>query len=231
MFTGIIESGGKVVALERRSGGIRIDIAAGKVSEDVSLGDSVAVNGVCLTVVQVAAPVLSFDAVHETLVRSSLGDLRTGSLVNLERALPIGGRLGGHWVQGHIDGTGRIASIRPVGNSWMVYVDVSPECMRTIVSKGSIALDGISLTVVEAEDRTFSVSVIPHTWENTTLAEKRAGDVVNVECDILGKYVEKLLGGWASGGGSLADALGRGRGLSMDMLERSGFVAAEEERW
>lgn len=231
MFTGIIESVGKVVAMDRGHGGVRLTVSAGKVSEDVALGDSVAVNGVCLTVVEFAPPLLSFDAVHETLRRSSLGDLRVGSLVNLERALPVGGRLGGHLVQGHVDCTGRIASIRPLGDSWMVYVDVAPETMRTMVSKGSVALDGISLTIVEAADRTFSVSVIPHTWANTTMSEKRAGDMVNVECDILGKYVEKLLGGWIAGGGSAADLPGRNHGVTMELLERSGYVGAEEDRW
>jgi riboflavin synthase len=231
MFTGIIESVGKVVGIERGAGSVRLTVSAGKVAEDVGLGDSVAVNGVCLTVVEFAPPLLTFDAVHETLRRTSLGELRPGSLVNLERALPVGGRLGGHLVQGHVDCTGRIASIRPSGDSWMVYVDVAPEFLRTMVSKGSVALDGISLTIVEAADRTFSVSVIPHTWAHTTLAEKRAGDMVNVECDILGKYVEKLLGGWIAGGGSMSDLAGRGHGVTMELLERSGYVGAEEDRW
>jgi len=231
MFTGIIEAVGKVAAIDRGGSNVRLSIAAGKVAEDVQLGDSVAINGVCLTVVEATPPVLSFEAVPETLRRTSLGDLRPGSSVNLERALPVGGRLGGHVVQGHVDGTGRIASIRPVGDSWWIYVDVSPELMRYIVDKGSIAVDGISLTVAESADRTFAVSIIPHTWDHTTLSDKRAGDTVNVECDILGKYVEKLLGGYIAGGGSVPGMSDRSRGVTMDLLERSGYVAAEEDRW
>lgn len=231
MFTGIIEAVGKVVGVERGRDSVRLTIAAGKVAEDVSLGDSVAVNGVCLTVVDFTPPHLSFEAVYETLRRTSLGDLVVGSPVNLERALPVSGRLGGHIVQGHVDATGRIASIRPMGDSWTVYVDASPELMRYIVTKGSVAVDGISLTVAESADRTFSLSIIPHTWQNTTLSEKRAGDTVNVECDILGKYVEKLLGGYIAGGGDVPGFERRPRGVTMDLLERSGYVAAEEERW
>ncbi len=228
MFTGIIEAVGKVASIERGGSSVRLTVSAGKVAEDVQLGDSVAINGVCLTVVHAAPPLLSFDAVPETLRRTSLGDLRGGSSVNLERALPVGGRLGGHVVQGHVDGTGRIASIRPVGDSWWIYVDVAPELMRYIVEKGSIALDGISLTVAESADRTVAVSIIPHTWENTTLSDKRAGDAVNIECDILGKYVEKLLGGYIAGGGGVVD---RSSGVTMDLLERSGYAVAEEDRW
>ena len=165
--------------------------------------------------------------------KTTLGDLRAGDGVNLERSLPVNGRLGGHIVQGHVDGTGRIASIRPIDNSWFVYIDASPELMRYIVAKGSVAIDGISLTVAESADRTFALSIIPHTWDNTTLRDKRAGDPVNIECDILGKYVEKMLGGHLAGVDRHAD---RG-GVSMDLLTRSGYVAtatAESEdsgRW
>jgi riboflavin synthase len=232
MFTGIIESIGKVAAVEREGEAIRLTIAAGKIAEDVALGDSVAVNGVCLTVTAFQPPHVSFEAVSETMRKTSLGTLKVGDGVNLERALSVGGRLGGHIVQGHVDGTGRIASIRPVGNSWVIYVDAAPELMRYIVTKGSVAVDGISLTVAEAEDRTFALSIIPHTWEHTTLRDKRAGDLVNVECDILGKYVEKLLGGYIAG----ADRLAERGGVTMDLLARSGYVATateteESSRW
>lgn len=230
MFTGIIEAVGKVAGIERAGDSIRLTIAASKVAEDVALGDSVAVNGVCLTVTQINAPQVTFDAVYETMRKTSLGALQAGDSVNLERSLPVGGRLGGHIVQGHVDGTGRVASIRPIGNSWFVYIDASPEMMRYIVTKGSVAVDGISLTVAESEDRTFALSIIPHTWENTTLHEKRAGDAVNIECDILGKYVEKMLGGYGVGSEN-----GRGErgGVSMDLLARSGYVATEtaEDRY
>ena len=163
--------------------------------------------------------------------KTTLGALQVGDPVNLERSLPVGGRLGGHIVQGHVDGTGRIASIRPIGNSYYVYVDAAPELMRYVVTKGSVAVDGISLTVAEAEDRTFAVSIIPHTWENTNLKHKHAGDLVNIECDILGKYVEKMLGGYGVGvegdrQRAQRDSYG---GVSMDLLSRSGYVSTETE--
>jgi len=234
MFTGIIEAVGKVTGIERGGEAIRLSVASGKIAEDVALGDSVSINGVCLTVTDIQAPRISFDAVYETMRKTTLGDLGVGDAVNLERALPVGGRLGGHIVQGHVDGTGRIASIRPVGNSWFVYVDTTPELMRYIVTKGSVAVNGISLTVTEAEDRTFALSIIPHTWENTTLENLRAGDAVNIETDILGKYVEKMLSGYGVSGSTPADpyrdkyAEGR-TGVSMDLLTRSGYVATATE--
>jgi riboflavin synthase len=225
MFTGIIEAVGKVTSIEHEGEAIRLTVAAGKVAEDVALGDSVAVNGVCLTVTGFQPPHVTFDAVQETMRKTTLGTLRVGDGVNLERALAVGGRLGGHIVQGHVDGTGRIASIRPVGNSWFVYVDAAPELMRYIVTKGSVSVDGISLTVAEAEDRTFALSIIPHTWEHTTLHDKRAGDQVNIECDILGKYVEKMLGGYIAG----ADRAAERGGVTMDLLARSGYVSTATE--
>ena len=234
MFTGIIESVGKVAGIERGSESARLTVTAGKIAEDVAPGDSVSINGVCLTVTSISAPRVTFDAVYETLRKSTLGDLGMGDPVNMERAVPVGGRLGGHVVQGHVDGTGRVASIRPIGNSWFVYIDAAPELMRYIVTKGSVAVNGISLTVAESEDRTFALSIIPFTWENTTLHNLRAGDTVNIETDILGKYVEKMLGGY--GGNSAAsptdpysERTGRersGNNVSMDLLTRSGYVTA-----
>jgi riboflavin synthase len=220
MFTGIVEAVGKVVALDSGRDSVRLTAAAGRVAEDVAIGDSVAINGVCLTVVEIAAPQLTFEAVYETLRRTTLGSLRVGDPVNLERALKADGRFGGHIVQGHIDGTGRIASIRPVGDSWFVYIEASRELLRYVVTKGSICVDGISLTVMDADDKAFSLSIIPHTWDNTTLKDRRAGDSVNLETDIVGKYVEKLMGGWAPGGG---------RGVTMDLLARSGYIEPQPE--
>ncbi len=235
MFTGIIESVGKVARIEREGESVRLTIASGKIAEDVALGDSVCINGVCLTATDFRAPHVSFDAVYETMRKTALGSLAVGDSVNLERALPVGGRLGGHVVQGHVDGAGRISSIRPIGNSWFVYVDAAPELMRYIVTKGSVAVDGISLTVAEAEDRTFALSIIPHTWDNTTLKDKRAGDLVNIETDILGKYVEKMLGGYGAHQASSSTTSnpydGRDRdqgGVSMDLLTRSGYAVATE---
>jgi riboflavin synthase len=232
MFTGIIESVGRIAGIERGNDAIRLTVSAGKIAEDVVLGESVAINGVCLTVTEIRPPHIAFDAVYETMRKTTLGNLAIGDNANLERAVPVNGRLGGHVVQGHVDGTGRIASIRPVGNSWFVYVDAAPELMRYIVTKGSVAVDGISLTVAESEDRTFALSIIPHTWENTTLRDKRAGDPVNIECDILGKYVEKLLGGHLAG----ADRQAERGGVTMELLKRSGYVATateteEASRW
>lgn len=232
MFTGIVEAVGKVMSIERGRDAVRLTVSGGKVAEDVAIGDSVALNGVCLTVVDARPPLLTFEAVYETLRRTSLGNLGTGDTLNLERALPVTGRLGGHIVQGHVDGTGRIASIRPIGDSWYVYVEASPELLRYVVTKGSIAIDGISLTVADSDDRTFAVSVIPHTWDHTTLNERIAGDTVNLECDILGKYVEKLLGGYIATGGDVPGFEARPRGVTMDLLVRSGYATAtEDERW
>lgn len=226
MFTGIVETVGKIASLDRGRDSVRVRINAPRIAEDVAIGDSVAISGVCLTVVEITPPFLAFEAVYETLRKTSLGQLHVGDLVNLERALPANGRFGGHIVQGHVDGTGRIASIRPVGDSWFVYVEASPELLRYVVTKGSVCVDGISLTVMEADERTFSLSIIPHTWENTTLKERHAGDTVNVECDIVGKYIEKLLGGYIAGVEKAP------RGVTMDLLARSGYVAtAEENRW
>jgi riboflavin synthase len=220
MFTGIVEAIGKVAALESGRDSVRLSITAARIAEDVVLGDSVAINGVCLTVVEIAAPKVSFEAVYETLRRTTLGQLRPGDPVNLEQALKADGRFGGHIVQGHIDGTGRIASIRPVGDSWFVYIEASRELLRYIVTKGSVCIDGISLTVMDADDRAFSLSIIPHTWENTTLKERRAGDSVNIETDIVGKYIEKLMSGYAPGGG---------HGVTMDLLARSGYMEPQPE--
>ena len=195
MFTGIIEEVGTVTAIERGAQSARFSIRAGQVTEGTQIGDSITVNGACLTVVEMTPGHVSFDAVYETLQKTALGALAIGDPVNMERSLAANGRFDGHIVQGHVDGVGTIASIREVDNSYYIYVTASPGLVRYIVRKGSIALDGISLTVVESDDRTFSVAIIPHTWDNTNLHIKRAGDPVNLETDVIGKYVEKLLGG------------------------------------
>ena len=224
MFTGIVEGVGKVVGIDRQGEAVRLTISAGPIAEGVLIGDSVMINGVCLTATSMNVPSITFDAVYETMRKTTLGNLVIGAAVNLERSLPVSGRLGGHIVQGHVDGTGRIASIRPVGNSYYVYVDAAPELMRYIVTKGSVSVDGISLTVAESADRTFALSIIPHTWDHTTLRDKRAGDTVNIETDILGKYVEKMLGGHIAG----VDRERTGPGVSMDLLTRSGYLVATE---
>lgn len=194
MFTGIVEEVGRVQSIRREPANAVLTIAASKVLEDVHLGDSIAVCGVCLTVTSFTASAFTADVMHETLNRSSLGALKPGSPVNLERAMPANGRFGGHIVSGHIDGTGRITRIRPDGNAIWYTVSATPSLLRYIVEKGSIAIDGISLTVAAVTGRDFSVSIIPHTQGQTTLSARRVGDTVNLETDCIGKYVEKLLG-------------------------------------
>ncbi|WP_407425580.1 riboflavin synthase [Treponema sp.] len=194
MFTGIIEETGKIkkISLGGKSGSLEIN--AKKVLEGTKTGDSIAVNGVCLTVTGMTSSSFTADVMAETLRRSSLGSLSTGSCVNLERAMAANGRFGGHIVSGHIDGTGTISRFVREENAVWVHIKASSEILRLIVEKGSIAIDGISLTVALVNESEFAVSVIPHTAEETTLLLKKAGDTVNLENDIVGKYVEKLLG-------------------------------------
>lgn len=190
MFTGLIEEQGRVLTPPRNG---KLSLAADKVTEGLALGDSIAVNGVCLTVSAFSGQRFTADVMPETLHRSNLGELRTGSLVNLERALPATGRFGGHFVSGHIDGVGSLLSVRPEGNALIFSIRAAPELLRGIVEKGSVAIDGISLTVVEVTETLFSVSVIPHTAAVTTLAGKRSGDRLNLETDMIGKYVLRAL--------------------------------------
>ena len=194
MFTGIIEETGTVrhVSLSGNSG--RIQIGAELVLSGTRPGDSIAVNGVCLTVTTMDTKSFTADVMAETLRRSNLGQLKAGDLVNLERAMPADGRFGGHIVSGHIDGTGTIAALEQEGNATWVYVRTSPDILALIVEKGSIAIDGISLTVAQVGAEDFAVSIIPHTSANTTLLRKRIGDTVNLENDIVGKYVQRLVG-------------------------------------
>lgn len=193
MFTGIIEEIGTVKNIQRNGSNSFIVIEAKKVLEDVHIGDSIAVNGVCLTVTRTDGSIFQADVMNETLSRSSLGELRQGSKVNLERAMAANGRFGGHIVSGHIDGTGTIADIKNDGIAVWYTIAANADIMRYIVEKGSIAIDGISLTVAKVTDRDFSVSVIPHTAEMTILSTKSKGQTVNLENDIIGKYVEKLM--------------------------------------
>jgi riboflavin synthase len=193
MFTGIIEYAGTVAAVEPADQGVRLEVRAGPLAAAARLGDSVATNGVCLTVVGIADDRLAFDAVSETLRRTSLGALRPGTRVNLERPLVAGGRLDGHVVQGHVDGVARLLSVTPEGNSHRLRFELPADLARYVVEKGSIALDGISLTVARLGDAWFEVAVIPHTWEVTNLRDLQPGAAVNMEVDILAKYVERLL--------------------------------------
>ena len=193
MFTGIIEEIGTVTAARRGAQSSSLSIAGKVIFDDLRMGDSVAVNGVCLTVTGFGSGLFTADVMHETLNRSSLGELKNGSRVNLERAMSADGRFGGHMVSGHIDGTGRIARIRKDDNAVWYTVSASEHLLRYIIEKGSIAMDGISLTVAAVSGSSFSVSVIPHTAACTTLSKRTAGDTVNLETDMVGKYIEKLL--------------------------------------
>jgi riboflavin synthase len=194
MFTGIIEELGTVASVETRAAGARLTIRCSTVMEDLTEGASIAVNGVCLTAIDLQRDSFSADLAPETLRRSNLGDLRSGSRVNLERPLAPTGRLSGHIVQGHVDGTGEFVSLQELGDeNWWLRIRVPPELDPFLVYKGSIAIDGISLTIASLEANLLSVTIIPHTYRNTTLAGYQAGSRVNLECDILAKHVEKLL--------------------------------------
>lgn len=193
MFTGIVEETGVICAVQRGAKSAVLTVEAKKVLEDVHVGDSIATNGVCLTVTAVRGGCFTADVMNETLRRSSLGSLTPGSRVNLERAMAANGRFGGHIVSGHIDGTGTVVSVRRDDIAVWYTIRTTPQLMRYIVEKGSIAIDGISLTVAAVETDRFSVSIIPHTVQETTLGEKRPGATVNLENDIIGKYVEKLM--------------------------------------
>lgn len=193
MFTGIIEVVGKVTAVTREGETARIAIAAGSASEGVRLGDSVAVNGTCLTVTRIEADTLHFDAVRETLERSGIGDLEVGSPVNLERAMGAGARLDGHIVQGHVDATGTVARLERRGEDVQLFINCDPEFADLLVDKGSVAIDGVSLTVVGVSDRGFDVALIPLTLERTILAGYQPGQRVNLEADVLGKYVKRYV--------------------------------------
>ena len=215
MFTGIVEELGTIRSIRRGAASAVLSIGAEAVLSDLRIGDSVAVNGVCLTATGVDGSGFTADVMHETLNRSSLGVLEPGSRVNLERAMAADGRFGGHIVSGHIDGTGTIAERRRDDNAVWYTVSAPPALLRYIVEKGSVAIDGISLTVASVEADRFSVSVIPHTAAVTLLGAKGPGDVVNLETDIIGKYVERLL--------RPADTPAARSGISLEFLAENGF--------
>ena len=216
MFSGIIETVGSIRTLNKDAKGARIAIEAPGVLDGVQLGDSIALNGVCITVVDFDESNFEADLSVETLRRTNLGELVVGDRCNLERAMALGERLGGHLVSGHVDGVGRILGRKPEGDSIWLTFEAPVEVMRYVVYKGSIAVDGISLTVAACDDETFSVSIIPHTSEQTTLTEKKDGAAVNLEADLIGKYVEKLLA-------PHADSRIQG-GVTMEKLREQGYA-------
>ncbi|SFL87481.1 riboflavin synthase [Pelosinus propionicus] len=218
MFTGLVEELGKVKAIARGVKSVRLTVAAKKVLQDVKLGDSIAVNGTCLTVVEYDANCFTADVMPETVDSTALASLQIGSKVNLERTLSIGDRFGGHIVSGHIDGIGIIRAKDNNDNAVIVKIEAGSEVMRYIVKKGSIAIDGISLTIVDYGQDWFTVSLIPHSASATTLGFKKTGDVVNLEADVIGKYVEKLL--------NLDSAQQKFKtsAINMNFLEKNGFT-------
>mgnify|MGYP000055138469 CR=1 FL=1 len=215
MFTGIVEETGKIRSAQTGGTSGRLDIEADMVIEGTKIGDSIAVNGVCLTVVELGTDGFTADVMPETAERSSLGKCRPGDKVNLERAMAADGRFGGHIVSGHIDGTGRIESLEDDGIAVWVSIRAEKALLKYIVEKGSVAIDGISLTVAYVDGDRFKVSVIPHTGEATMLLEKKPGDTVNLENDIIGKYVDKLM--------HFRDETGEESEITMDFLIENGF--------
>ena len=193
MFTGIVRERGRVAGVTGGDGGLRLEIEAPETAAQAVVGDSISVSGCCLTVTAVANGTLAFDAVPETLRRSSLARLQGGEAVNLEPALRAGEPLGGHYVQGHVDGVGRVRSVVPEGEGVRMWIEAPADVLRYCVEKGSIAVDGVSLTVAELADEAFAVALVPHTLTQTNLADLRPGDAVNLEVDVLAKYVERLL--------------------------------------
>ena len=215
MFTGIVEEKGKVRYMQLGGESGVLSVKAKKVLQGTKIGDSIAVDGVCLTVTSLQPDGFTADVMTETIRRSSLGSCKAGSQVNLERAMAADGRFGGHIVSGHIDGTGVVRSMVREENAVWISIETSPQILRLIVEKGSICIDGISLTVAKVDETGFQVSVIPHTGEETTLLEKVPGNLVNLENDVIGKYVEKLLG--------LNKKEKKESGITMEFLEKFGF--------
>lgn len=221
MFTGIVEELGSVRRIVKGPKEQRITIACKKILEDIHLGDSIAVNGVCLTVVDYDGSSFSADVMNETMARSSLGSLNATKPVNLERAMSADGRFGGHIVSGHIDGTGTIQSIKKDGNAVWFEIKAGGEIIGGIVEKGSIAIDGISITVAAVDSSSFKVSIIPHTLKETVLSQKQIGDVVNLENDVVGKYVKKFLASFANT--ETSDDRKETKSLTKEFLMANGF--------
>ena len=219
MFTGIIEETGRIMQISRGSKSAKLCIEASKVLKDTKVGDSISTNGICLTVVEMDGRSFTVDVMAETLRMTSMNQLTTGSRVNLERALRLSDRLGGHLLSGHVDGLGVIREITTEDIARVISIDTTPELLRYIVAKGSVAIDGISLTVVAVDERSFSVSIIPHTATVTTLLDKQPGDTVNLETDMIAKYVEKLLLTKNSPPGK-----NTGQGIDMGFLNENGFM-------
>jgi len=215
MFTGIVEEMGTIRSIRKGTHSAVLEIQAKVVLEDIRLGDSIAVNGVCLTATSFTPTTFTADVMHETLNRSSLASLRPGSRVNLERAMAANGRFGGHIVSGHVDGLGTVLTTQKDDNAIWYTIGAPPEVLRYVVEKGSITIDGISLTVARVDSQSFAISAIPHTVAVTVLQDRKPGDKVNLETDIIGKYVEKLL--------QPQEVPQRASGITRDFLTKYGF--------
>lgn len=216
MFTGLIEEIGTVKSVIKGVNSAKITITASKILEDIKQGDSISTNGVCLTVTEFTHNSFSVDVMPETMRRSNLKHLKTGSRVNLERALKVGDRFGGHIVSGHIDGVGVITGFQEEDNATWVSIEAPGDILKYVVHKGSIAIDGTSLTVAYVDDKMLKVSIIPLTRDETTILEKNVGDEVNLECDMIGKYVEKLM--------MIREDIKLKKSIDMDFLRENGFL-------
>jgi riboflavin synthase len=215
MFTGIIEDIGTVKALDKGRDSIQLKLESGLPPDELKPGDSLAVNGVCLTLTEIKAGLVSVDLSHETLAATTLKDLKPGHKVHLERALCFGGRLGGHLVTGHVDGVGEVVSRIPRGLNLDLVLLAPAEVVLYLIPKGSVAVDGVSLTVNQPAGQRFQVTLVPHTLEQTTLSERRPGDKVNLEADLLGKYVKHFVSG------------GSGKGIDEEFLQKHGFLGKD----
>lgn len=216
MFTGIVEEIGCVQSIRKGEKSAKLAVRARKILERLELGDSIAVNGVCLTVSSFTEYFFEADVMAETMRRTNLGELTVNMHVNLERALRLSDRLGGHLVSGHVDGVGIIKSFENEDNAVWVSISASPDILKYVIPKGSVAIDGISLTAAYVDEKILKVSIIPHTGEATTLLSRKPGEKVNLECDMIGKYVEKLL--------AYRDLNSANQGVDMQFLERCGFL-------
>lgn len=217
MFTGLVEEVGIVKSVKKGADSAQITISAEKVISDVNLGDSICTNGICLTVTSFSSNYFTVDVMAETMRKTNLNYLSPGDKVNLERALRLGDRLGGHIVSGHIDGIGTISNLEKEDNATWITVSTSYDILKYVIYKGSIAIDGVSLTVAYVDNSVFKVSIIPHTKDVTILLDKKIGDTVNLECDMIGKYVEKML--------SPKPVINESKSnISMSFLEQNGFI-------
>jgi riboflavin synthase len=219
MFTGIIEEIGTVSSLETSTDATRLILSIRKVSGKLKMGDSLAVNGICLTITRYSSTMCEADVSPETLAKTNLKGLKSGDICNLERAIRAGEPLGGHFVTGHIDGTGEILTVITKGNSYLIKISAPGKLMKYIASKGSVAVDGISLTPINCTDKTFDIAVIPHTYHHTTLYKRPAGSIVNIECDILCKYMERLM--YFEADTAIEEKKGK---IDRDFLKKTGFL-------